>query len=293
MSVRGVAGYGSTAVFWAAFFILYTLAVQSLGVVLASGLFGVFAGLFLLGLAKIVGREINQPPRWNAVLVWVVLGWVILGSAALAMRTVGAAETAILISSLPLFSTVAAQMRGESRVTGIGAISLLLGIIGLVLVALFPVGDASLVLLLGAVAGLTAAIASGSCGRPLVNRLHETQSVQTIALTAILGGLGLLMLVPFVEAPAVSASMVITIVALALCCAFLALFVLSSASDDVPRRVAATLPGIGTVLAVLGGVIFLHEALSLIQILGMALILASTAMLRGLVPRWFPASWQT
>ncbi|HML51359.1 MAG TPA: DMT family transporter [Propionicimonas sp.] len=292
MSVRGVVGYGSAAVFWAAFFILYTLAVQSLGVVLASGLFGVFAGLFLLGLAKIVGREINQPPKWNAVLMWAGLGWVIFGATALAMRTVGAAETAILISSLPLFSTVSAQMRGDSRVTGIGAISLFLGITGLVLVALFPVGDASLALMLGAVAGLTAAITAGWCGRPLANRLHEPQSVQTVALTAILGGLGLLVVVPFVELPVVGFPMVTTIVILALCCAFLALFVLSSASDDVPRRIAATLPGIGTVMAVLGGVVFLHEALSVVQLFGMALILASTAMLRGLVPRWFPASWQ-
>lgn len=292
MRVRGVVGYGSAAVFWAAFFILYTLAVQSLGVVLASGLFGVFAGLFLLGLAKIVGREVNQPPRWNAVLMWVAVGWVIFGSAALAMRTVGAAETAILISSLPLFATVSAQVRGAARVTGIGAISLFLGITGLVLVALFPVGDASLVLLFGAVAGLTAAIAAGWCGRPLANRLHEAQSVQTVALTAILGGLGLLIMVPFVEPPAVSPLMLITIVVLALCCAFLALFVLSSASDDVPRRVAATLPGIGTVLTVAGGVVFLQESLSVIQLIGMVLILASTAMLRGLVPRWFPASWQ-
>lgn len=227
------------------------------------------------------------------MLLWTALGWVVFGSSALAMRTVGAAETAILISSLPLFATVAAQMRGESRVTGIGAISLFLGITGLALVAVFPVGDASLALILGAVAGLTAAITAGWCGRPLANRLHESQSVQTVALTAILGGFGLLVIVPFVDPPMVSAPMLTTIVVLALCCAFLALFVFSSASDDVPRRTAGTLPGIGTVMAVLGGVVFLHEALSLAQVIGMVLILASTAMLRGLVPKWFPASWQS
>lgn len=292
MGLRGAAGYGAVAGFWASFFILYTVSVQSLGVMLANALFGLCGGVFLLLLAKLVGRTVTQRPHWNAVVYWALAGWTIIIAASLAMHTIGAAATAILISSLPLFSTVFAQMRGQARVTGVGAISLFFGITGLVLVAVFPAGEASLVWFLGIVAGLIAAITAGWCGLPLVSRLHEDRSLQTAGLAAILGGIGVLAGVPFVDPPTNTATLVVVIIALGLCFAFLTLFIFSSASNGVSRRIAATLPGVGTVLTVIAGVIFLHESVSLAQLLGMVLILASTAMLRGLVPKWFPTSWQ-
>lgn len=292
MGLRGAAGYGAVAGFWASFFVLYTVSVQSFGVMLANAVFGLSGGVFLLALARLVGRTVTQRPRWNAVIYWALAGWSIMIALSLALYTVGAAVTAIVISSLPLFSTVFAQMRGQARVTGVGAISLFLGISGLVLVAAFPAVEASLVLFMGIVAGLIAAITAGWCGLPLISRLHEDQSVQTAGLAAILGGLGVLVGVPFVDPPQGSPLLSLVIIALALGFAFVVLFVFSSASNGVPRRVAATLPGVGTVLTVVAGVAFLHESVSIPQLIGMVLILASTAMLRGLVPRWFPASWQ-
>ncbi len=98
--------------------------------------------------------------------------------------------------------------------------------------------------------------------------------------------------VPLVDPPKSVPQLVPVVVVLALCFAFLALFSLSSASNGVSARIAGTLPGVGTVLTVIVGVAFLHETVSIAQIVGMGLILASTAMLRGLVPRWFPTSWR-
>lgn len=292
MGLRGAAGYGAVAVFWASFFALYTLSVQSLGIPLAAALFGLCGGLFLLGFAKAVGRKVSQPPSWNAVVYWALFGWTILISISLAMRMTGAAVTAILISSLPLFATVFAQMRGQARVTGVGAISLFFGISGLVLVGGFPAGDASLPWFTGVVAALIAAVSAGWCGRPLVNRLHKEQSVQTAGLASILGGVAVLGAVPLVDPPTAAAQFMPVVVVLALCFAFLALFSLSSASNGVSARIAGTLPGVGTVLTVVAGIVFLQERVSVAQIIGMVLILASTAMLRGLVPRWFPTSWR-
>lgn len=292
MSSRGVVAYCCLAAFWAAFFVGLTFAVDALGVGLAAGLLGVLGGASLFGMAKLVRRELIWKPNWAAVLAWAGLGFAIILAVSLAASLVGTALTAVVVSSIPLFATVVGQMRGVERVTGLGAVSLMLGIGGLMLVAAFPGGDASWGFLGGILSALVAAIAAGSCGRNLVARLSSPRALETAILAPVIGGVAALAWVPFSLPTHITVLPMLWVVVLAVVCAFLGLFVLSSASDAVPRRTAATLPGVGTVLAVIAGLVFLAERLSIAQCLGMALILAGTALLRGLVPRWFPASWR-
>jgi len=279
-------------VFWAAFFAGLTFAVDALGVGLAAGLLGVLVAASLFGMAKLVRRKLIWRPNWAAVVLWAGLGFATILAVLLAASLIGAALTAIVVSSIPLFATVAGQMRGVERVTGLGAVSLMLGIGGLMLVAAFPGGDPSWSFLGGILSALVAAIAAGSCGRHLVARLSSPRALETAILAAAIGGMAAFVCVPFSLPTSISALPLLWVVALALVCAFLGLFALSSASDAIPRRTAATLPGVGTVLAVVAGLAFLAERLSIPQFLGMALILAGTALLRGLVPRWFPTSWR-
>lgn len=292
MGFRGLLAYGGLALFWATFFCGLTAAVSALGPALAVGLLFLLGGLALLGLARLVGRKPRWHLNWGTVLVWACIILVIAGATAVAMSTIGAGLTAIVVSSIPLFATVAGQMRGLERVTGLGAVSLFLGIGGLMLVAAFPAGGASWGYVGGVLAALIAAIVAGASGRELDAKLRSPRALEIAVAAMGIAGAVALVFIGFAPPTSAGPGSMLGVALLSLGCAFLTLFALSSASDSVPRRTAATLPGVGTVLAVLGGIIVLHEPMSLAQGFGLLLILAGTALLRGLVPSWFPQSWR-
>lgn len=292
MSARGVTSYACVAAFWAAFFCVFTAAVEAFGVAVATGCFCVIGGLALLVMAKLVGRQLNWHLDWSVVLLWSATALVVIGATASAMASLGVALTAILVSSMRLFATVTDQMCGQERVTGVGAVSLPLGIVGLLLVAAFPSGDASWGFIGGVLAALIAAITAGASGRRLHAGLQKARSLETVVSAALLAGVAAFAFAPFTGGRVGSPLVFVGLALLAGGCAFLGLFALSSASSSLSQRTVATLPGVGTVMAVIAGIVLVKETLSAPQWLGMILLLAGTAWLRGLVPRWFPATWR-
>jgi drug/metabolite transporter (DMT)-like permease len=291
MGFRGAIAYTSLALFWAGSFVALTVAVSALGIGLTIGVLGLSGGIGLAVLAVAVGRKLVWTTSWLAVLTWAGLAATIVGSAVYAMSQLGAGLAAVIISAIPLAATVVAQMRGKARVTGLGAVSLTLGIIGLMVVAAFPAGVLSWAFIVGVEVALIATITAGACGDVIVDRLHSPRALETVILAALLVGVAGFAVAPL-SPPTGNGAMVVVVIGIGLICAFLTLFALSSASDGVPRRTAATLPGVGTVLALAGAILILHEQVSVLQVVGMLLILAGTGLLRGLVPRWFPASWR-
>lgn len=292
MTLRGILAYAAAAAFWAVFFIALAAGATVLGVSVAAAIFGLICAGALALMARMVGRRFDWRLNWSLVAMWACLGVTILVAAGSSAAQVGVAVTAIVVSSIPLFDTMVSQMRGAERVTGVGALSLLLGIIGLILVAILPAGDRSWGFLGGVLASLVAAVAAGSCGRQIAGQLSRPRALETAIMAALVGGVGSLFLIPFALPTSFAMGPVVVWALVAVGCAFLALFAFSRASEDVSRRVGATLPGVGTIVAVLAGVVVLHESLSVGQAIGMVLILIATAMLRGLVPRWFPRSWR-
>ncbi len=292
MSVRGILAYVALAAFWAGAFAGVKFAADSLGWALTPAILGVVGSVSLLLMAMAVGRRFDWRVDWGMVLLWAAFGTIIALSIAASAMYAGAAITAAVVSSIPLFDTVVAQMRGAERVTGIGAIGLILGVVGLLLVAAFPGGEPSWAFLGGVLASLLAAITAGSCGRFVASRLHRPQALETAILAPGLGGLVASLLVPMALPDQPFWLAVLVLLAIGVVGGFLALFALSSASESVPWRTAAALPGVGTVLAVLAAVLLLRESMSPGQMIGLILTLAGTALLRGLVPQWFPRSWR-
>jgi drug/metabolite transporter (DMT)-like permease len=293
MGFRGIIAYSSLALFWAAFFVSLRVSVVELGVGLTVGVFGLVGAVALAALSVAVGRKLAWRLSWGEVLGGAGLALVILSTTVYAISQLGAGLAAVIISAIPLAATVVGQMRGEERVTGLGAISLVLGIVGLMLVSSFASGAPSWAFISGVQSALIAAVAAGAFGSAIVTRLRSAHSLETTIVAAGIVGVAGLVVAPFT--PAVHPSNgwdLILVAAVAAICAFLVLFALSSASDGVPRRTAATLPGVGTLLALIAAVVILHEQVSAVQVLGMLLILAGTGLLRGLVPHWFPASWR-
>lgn len=292
MSMRGVAGFAAAAVFWAACLVCLAFAAGSLGVALTVALLGLCGAVGLLIQATLVKRKLTWRVNWSSVVIWAALGAVIVWAITFAVSWAGVAVGALTVSSIPLFHNVVAQMRGKSPATGLGAVSLLLGIGGLALVAAFPAGDVDWTFAGGVFAGLVAAITIGSCGRQFTERLQHPVAVESSILSGAIGGFVSLLMIPV--APPVNPSLAgfAAVVAIALGGGFVMLFAMSHAADSVPRRPLAILPGVGTVLSVIAGVVILGERLSVPQALGLVLILAGSGLLLGLVPRWFPASWR-
>ncbi len=292
MSVKGVAAFGAAAVFWAACLIGIKYAAGSLGIALTVVLIGLGGSLALLAQAVLVQRKLSWRLDWSSVVVWAGLGTGIVWTATSAVSWAGVAVGALAISAIPLFDTVVRQMRGSVPATGLGAVSLLLGIGGLALLAAFPASDVDWTFAGGVFAGLVSAVTIGSCGRQFTARLRHPRAVESAIAAGAIGGLVSLVFVPL--APPVNPSLgaVAVVAAIAIGTAFVMLFAMSHAADSVPRVPLAVLPGVGTVLSAVAGVVLLGERLSIGQVFGMVLILAGTGLLLGLVPRWFPASWR-
>ncbi|PKQ32635.1 MAG: hypothetical protein CVT62_00835 [Actinobacteria bacterium HGW-Actinobacteria-2] len=260
MSMRGVAGFAAAAVFWAACLVGLAFAAGSLGVALTVALLGLCGAVGLLIQATLVKRKLTWRVNWSSVVIWAALGAVIVWAITFAVSWAGVAVGALTVSSIPLFHNVVAQMRGKSPATGLGAVSLLLGI--------------------------------GGLARQFTERLQHPVAVESSILSGAIGGFVSLLMIPV--APPVNPSLAgfAAVVAIALGGGFVMLFAMSHAADSVPRRPLAILPGVGTVLSVIAGVVILGERLSVPQVLGLVLILAGSGLLLGLVPRWFPASWR-
>lgn len=293
MRLKGLVAYVALAAFWAVFFIGFSWATSLLGPGLSTAIFAAAVGLSLWAFARLVGRRLTWRLQATAVLGAGGLTALVLLTLSTAASLAGASITAIVVSTIPLFATVVAQMRGLERVTGLGAISLLLGILGLMLVAGFRGGDAGWGFLGGVVAALGTAIAAGAAGQHVIGQLHRPRAVEVAVSAAGIAAVCAVALIPLAPPVGIDPLAVLILAILGVACGFLALFALSSASQTVPTRTAATLPGVGTVLAAAGGVILLGESVSVAQVFGMMLILCGTALLRGLVPGWFPASWRS
>jgi drug/metabolite transporter (DMT)-like permease len=293
MGFRGAIAYSSLALFWAALFVSLTASVATYGVGLTIAVFGFVGAVALTGLAIAVGRKLVWRLPWGEVLGWAGLALLIVVSCCYAMAQLGAGLTAVMVSTIPMAASVVAQARGKERVTGLGALSLSLGVVGLLLVLSFSVVTPSLAFISGAEAALIAVGTAGVCSGAVLARAQSAHALETAIIAALFIGVGGLVMAPFTSGMSTRHSWALAVVAAAAAiCAFLVLFALSSASDSVPRRTAATLPGVGTVLAVVASMLILQEHISVLQVVGMLLILAGTGLLRGLVPQWFPASWR-
>lgn len=292
MSVKGVAAFSAAAVFWAACLVGVKYAAGSLGIAITVGIIGLGGALALLAQAVLVQRTLSWRLDWSSVVLWAGLGAGIVWTCTSAVSWAGVAVGALAISAIPLFDTVVRQMRGTTPATGLGAVSLLLGFGGLALLAAFPASDVDWTFAGGVFAGLVAAVAMGSCGRQFSTRLRHPRAVESAIASAAIGGLVSLFFVPLAPPVNPSPGAFAVVVAIAIGTAFVMLFAMSHAADSVPRSPLAILPGVGTVLSAVAGVMLLGERLSIGQLFGMVLILAGSGLLLGLVPRWFPASWR-
>lgn len=292
MSLRGALAYGCCAIFVGLLFVGLTLATQNIGAGAAAGILALSAAAGLLGFARLSGRRLTWRLDWTTVIAGAIVAAATLAGAMLAVARIGAALTVVVLAAIPLFGNVGAQLRGRARITGPTAIGLGIGLLGLYLVAATPVGEASWRFIAGVLYALTAAIIAGASGRWLGELVEQERAVEHAVAGLLVAAALLFCVVPFTPASG-NPWWVLAVIGLGIGCGLLLLVAMSAIASSVPRRSATTLPGAGTVLAALGGVLLLGEQVSWAEWVGAALILLGIALLsEQLLASVLPSSWR-
>jgi drug/metabolite transporter (DMT)-like permease len=291
MSLRGTLAYGCFAVFWALLFLGVAIGVHDLGAGTAAAVLAFAAATGLFGFARLAGRRMVWRLNWTKVILGGVLAGAALAGAMLAMARIGVALTAFVISAIPLFANLGGQLRGRSRLTGSTALGLGVGLVGLLLVAAAPVGDPSWRFIAGVLYALGTAVIAGACGRWFADQVEQAQAVEHGVASLVVAAVLLLCVAPFTPGAGTPWS-VLLVAVLGLGCGLLLLVAMSELANSIPRRSAATLPGVGTVLAAVGGVLMLGEQVSVVEWFGAVLILVGAALLSESLLSLLPASWR-
>jgi DME family drug/metabolite transporter len=292
MSLRGAFAYSCCALFVGLLFVGLTLATQNIGAGATAGILALSGAAGLLGFARLSGRRLVWRLNWTTVVAGALVAAATLAGAMLAAARIGAALTVIVLAAIPLFGNVGAQLRGRARITGPTALGLGLGLLGLYLVAATPVGEPSWRFIAGVLYALSAAVIAGISSRWLGELVEHERAVEHAVAGLLVAAALLFCVVPFTPAPG-NPWWVLAVVGLGVGCGLLLLVAMSAIAPTLPRRSAATLPGAGTVLAALGGVLLLGEHVSWVEWLGAALVILGVALLsEPLLASVLPSSWR-
>lgn len=278
MSLRGALAYGGSAVFVGLLFVGLTLATQNIGAGATAGTLALSGAAGLLGFARLSGRRLVWHLNWTTVVAGALVAAATLAGAMLATARIGAALTVVVLAAIPVFVHVGAQLRGRARITAPKALGLGLGLLGLYLVAVAPAGEPSWRFIAGVLYALAAAVIAGMSGHWLGELVEQERAVEHTVAGLLMAAALLFCTAPFTPGSG-NPWWVLAVVGLGISCGLGLLVAMSAIAPTVPRRSVATLPGAGTVVAALGGVLLLGEHVSWVEWLGAALVILGVALL--------------
>jgi drug/metabolite transporter (DMT)-like permease len=283
MSPRDAAVYCFLALAWGFSFLLLYKAVAAFGWAGTTSFRGIIAGVTLVALGKLMGRRFDFRSHLKGLGIvgatTVALQYVGL---AIAAPRIGTATTAILISTVPLFSMLISRQWGLEAITPSRLFGLVLGMVGIALLVGFPVETVTADFLLGASCAIIGGFSSAYGSVYASHRLQGADAWEITAGSFFLGGVMVLPFLYFVPVPTVPAPIDYVWLVLLGCLISAACYVLyfGLVSTIGPTR-ANSVEFLVTVVAVIVGAVFLNEWLSPVQWVGAAIVLAGCAMVLG------------
>ncbi|GAA1745022.1 DMT family transporter [Luedemannella helvata] len=285
MRPRQLIDYLGMALIWGFSFLLLLRVVQAFGWVGAIAFRALIASGALLAMALATRRRLVFG-RWRPLALvgaTTVAGQLI--GLSVATPLIGTAMTAIVVGTIPLFSMVIGQLWGLERVSGPARSGLLLGFAGIVLLVGFPAVPVSGTFLGGCAVALFGA-ACAALGSNVASRyLASIGSWEQTIGAFFFGGALMLPMLIMVPVPGTPAPVDYAyLAALALLCSSLAYVLYFRLVAEAGATIAISVEFVVTVIAVLVGALLLGEHLSVIQLVGGAVIVAGCALVLGLVP---------
>lgn len=272
---------------WGLYFILANQIVAAFGWAPAAVLGSLGVALATAVASRIAGRRLTAPTKWGRLAVIGAAVTVQNVGMCLALDRLGVALTAIVMGAMPLFACLIGQVWGIDRITGGAAIGLGVGLVGLLLVVVFPTHGDSWAFISGTLACLLAALAAAFAGRYASERIPErTEGLIAAHLIAALAALPLA--IAFGQPPGAPVQGWLALAGFALMVGLAGpVLDVRLPEADLEDRANQVKTG-GVLAAALIGTLLLGESLNFGQVLGMLLILAGSAIVLGLL-QW-PAS---
>ncbi|MCB5201218.1 DMT family transporter [Neorhizobium sp. T786] len=284
MKPRDLAVYLFLAIAWGLSFLVMLQVLFSFGLVGAVSFRSFIAVGMLVILATAMRRRLDFSAGWHHfVIVGLTTVVIQLIGLTFAMSRIGTAMSAILVSSIPLFSMLISRAWGMERISGSGFVGLALGVLGIVLLVGFPVEPVTADFVIGCVAALVACVGA-AFGSNYANRHLRCTGAWEVTIGAFLSA-GVITL-PFlfaVPVPAMPSAVDFGYLLIAGCLMSALTYVcyFDLVASIGPTR-AISVEFAVTLVAVFVGAIMLGEQLSPIQIAGGAVILAGCALVLGL-----------
>ncbi len=286
MHRRQLFDYASLSVIWGASFVLVLKVVQAFGWVGAATFRAFIASAILLLIAVVTRRKL----MFGRLLPLAVVGATSVAGQLIGLSfstpRIGTAMAAIFVGTIPLFSMLIGQVWGIEHITPPGRLGLFLGFGGIVLLVGFPAVPVTGMFVLGCVSSILAAASAAFGSNYAHKHLRAVGSWEQTIGSFIFGGLITLPLLLAVPVPTTPRPLDYAyLVVLAAACSALAYVLYFRLVAEVGATIAISVEFVVTVIAVVVGTVLLGEHLSIVQVLGGAVIIVGCAMVLDLIPR--------
>jgi drug/metabolite transporter (DMT)-like permease len=272
------------AILWGGSFLLVLRVVDAFDWAGAVSVRALIASLSLYLLAKISNRTLDFSVGAVPFLISGTTTVAIqLIGLSFAVPRIGTAMTAILVGSIPLYSALIGRLLHIEKLTRIGYFGLALGFLGIVLLVGFPKGSTSKEYLLGILVAIIGCISAAFGSNYTKMKMTSVGAWEQVIGAFFFGGIltaPLLIFVPFQRTP--TGLDWFNITALAVMCSSLCYAIYFKLVAEIGATRAISVEFLVTVVAVLIGALYLHESISLIQVLGGTLVIVGCILILAL-----------
>ena len=287
MTRKQLADYALVALVWGLSFLVLLKVVKAFGWVGAVTFRTLLAGLLLLAAARVTRRRLDFGIGWRPFFVvgLTTVAIQLIGLSFAAPR-IGTAMSAIFVGTIPLYSMVIGRLWGTETITRQGAVGLVIGFSGMVVLVGFPAEAVTGRFVLGCISSVISCIASAIGSNFARRRMVGVGEWEQAIGSFLFGGaltFPLLLAVPVPTTPRPVDYLFLAL--LAGCVSALGYVVFFRLIAELGATKAISVEFIVTVIAVIAGAVVLGERLSSAQLVGTAIILAGCALVLGLVGR--------
>jgi len=272
-------------VIWGLSFLLILKVVHAFGWAGGVAFRALIASAILTGLALVSRRKLAFGRKWPLAVVGATTVAGQLVGLNIATPRIGTAMAAIFVGTIPLFSMVIGQVWGIEHVTRSGRVGLVLGFAGIVLLVGFPAVPVTSAFVLGCVCSVLSAVCAAFGSNYARRHLQAVGSWEQTIAAFLVGGLLTLPLLFVIPVPAPPRWVDFGyLVLLAGMCSSLAYVLYFRLVAEVGATIAISVEFLVTVIAVIVGAVALGEHLSVVQLVGGAIIILGCALVLGLFP---------
>lgn len=278
VSRRGILLFALMSLIWGIPYLLIKVAVQDLSPVMLVFCRTAIGAAVLLPVAVFRGDLAPLRARWAALGAYTVIElavpWLLLSTAE---QKLSSSLAGLLVAAVPLVGFTLAWRLGDDETLGLcNGAGLALGLAGVGLLAGFDKGGADP----WSVAMVGVVVVGYAVGPVILARtLQEMPTLGVVAASLGLCAVGYAPMA-FLEAPASvpSGRVVAAVVALGLVCTALAFLIFFELIREVGPARATIITYVNPAVAVVLGVVFLHESLGAASIVGFVLVLAGSVL---------------